>query len=177
MDLGVTLDSSLTMSQHVAAVCRSSFFQLREVRRSLSCETTKILVHSFVSGRRDYCNCLLAGICDGLIQKLLSVQNAEGLRKFDHISETLRELHWLPVRKRITYKVTLLVFKCLNVGLLAPMYLTDDCRLMSLLSDRRHLRSSTSGVLYIPRTRTWFGARSFGVIGPVTWNDLPLELR
>ena len=49
MDLGVTLDSSLTMSQHVAAVCRSSFFQLRQlraVRQSLSSETTKIFVHS-----------------------------------------------------------------------------------------------------------------------------------
>ena len=106
MDLGVTLDSSLTMSQHLAAVGRSSFFQLRAVRRSLSSETTKILVHSFVSGRLDYCNSLLAGISDGLIQKLQSVQNAAarlvtGLRKFDHISETLRELHGLPVRKRI----------------------------------------------------------------------------
>lgn len=114
MDLGVTLDGTLTMSQHVAAVCRSSFFQLRQlraVRRSLSSETTKILVHSFVSGRLDYCNSLLAGISDGLIQKLQSVQNAAarlvtGLRKFDHVSETIRELHWLPVRKRITYKVT-----------------------------------------------------------------------
>ena len=93
-------------------------------------------------GRLDYCNSLLAGISDGLIQKLHSVQNAAarlvaGLRKFDHISETLRELHWLPVQIRITYKVTLLVLKCLNG--LAPMYLTDDSRLMSSLSDQRQL--------------------------------------
>ena len=115
----------------------------------------KDLCSLVVSGRLDYCNILLAGISDGLIQ---SVQKAaarlvRGLWKFDHISETLRKLHWLPVRKRITYKVTLglLVFKCLNG--LAPMYLADDCRFMSSLSDRRHLRSSTSGVLYTSRGR------------------------
>ena len=132
----------------------------------------KQLVRQWLTG-------LLAGISDGLIQKLQSAQNAAaqlvtGLWKFDHTSEPLKELHWLLFRKRITYKVTQLVFKCLNG--LASMYLTDDCRLMSSF-DRRHLRSSTSGVLYVPMTRTRIGAWSFSVIGPVTWNDLPLELR
>jgi hypothetical protein len=183
VDLGFTLDSALTMSNHVAAVCRSCFFQLRQlraVRKSLSSEATEILIHSFVSGRLDYCNSLLAGISDRLLQRLQSVQNAAaklvmGLRKFDHVSGTLRQLHWLPVRHRITYKVALLVFKCLHG--LAPVYLADDCQLTSTISNRRHLRSSSTGVLSAPRTRTSIGARSFAVIGPVTWNNLPLELR
>ena len=105
--LGFTLDSTLTTSNHVATVCRSSFFQLRQlraVRKSLSSEATPILIHSFISGRLNYCNSLLVGISDGLLQKLQSVQNAAarlvtGVQKFDHISGTLRQLHWLPVRQ------------------------------------------------------------------------------
>ena len=101
VDLGFTLDSALTMSNHVAAVCRSCFFQLRQLRavwKSLSREATEILIHSFVSGRLDYCNSLLAGISDRLLQRLQSVQNAAaklvmGLRKFEHISGTLQQLH------------------------------------------------------------------------------------
>jgi len=37
-----------------------------------------------------------------------------GARKYDHISPTWRELHWLPVRKWITFKLAVLVFKCLH---------------------------------------------------------------
>jgi len=31
-DLGVTLDGRLTMADHVAAVCRSCYYQLRQLR-------------------------------------------------------------------------------------------------------------------------------------------------
>ena len=51
VDLGLTIDSRLTMSDHIAAVRRSCFFQLRQlqaVRRSLTTETTKVLIHAFV---------------------------------------------------------------------------------------------------------------------------------
>ena len=72
-NLGVTIDSQLTMSDHVASLCRSCFFQLRQlrqVRSSLTTETTQTLVHAFISSRLDYCNSLLYGINDGLLKKL-----------------------------------------------------------------------------------------------------------
>ena len=51
--------------------------------------------------------------------KLQSVQNAAariiaGLKKRDHITETLRDLHWLPVEERIVFKINLITFKTLN---------------------------------------------------------------
>jgi len=46
-----------------------------------------------------------------------------GTRKFDHISPVLRQLHWLPVRQRITFKLAMFTFKCLHG--LAPSYLAD----------------------------------------------------
>ena len=50
--------------------------QLRQVRSSLTVETTKTLVHAFISSRLDYCNSLLHGVNDGLLKKLQAVQNA-----------------------------------------------------------------------------------------------------
>jgi len=37
--------------------------------------------------------------------------------------------HWLPVRRRVEFKITPLVLKALNG--LAPPYLVDDCNLVS----------------------------------------------
>ena len=75
----MVIDSGLTMSDHVTAVCRSAYYQLRQLRviaRSLSDDAAKTTVQAFISGRLDYCNTLLRGISDSLIQHLQSVQNA-----------------------------------------------------------------------------------------------------
>ena len=58
-------------------------------------------------------------IADGLMQRLQAVQNAAarlitGARRRDHISPVLRQLHWLPVRQRVQFKLAVLVFKALH---------------------------------------------------------------
>jgi len=132
-NLGFLLDSlQLTMKDHVSAVCRSCFWQLRQlrlVRSSLTSDTAKTLVHAFVSSLIDYCNSLLYGVSDGLLRKLQAVQNAAawvvtGAGKFDHITPVLRRLHWLPVRQRNKYKLAMIVYKCLYG--LAPVYLSGN---------------------------------------------------
>jgi len=79
-DLGIIIDSHLTMADKVAAVCRSGYYQLRQLRsvvRSLSVHgaAAAAVVHAFVSCRLDYCNSLLTGVNDGLLRRLQSVQN------------------------------------------------------------------------------------------------------
>ena len=60
----------------------------------------------------------------------------------------------------------------------SPSYLTDLCRPVSDLASRRALRSSARGELLVPRARSAFKQRrAFSVIGPSTWNELPLTLR
>ena len=71
-NLGVTLDSHLSMKTHVQQTCRTCYYQLRQlrsVRRSLSFTACTSLVHAFITSRLDYCNSLLAGISVGLISK------------------------------------------------------------------------------------------------------------
>jgi len=55
-----------------------------------------------------YYYALLYGVADGLFRRLQSVQNAaarlvSGVRRSDHITPTLRRLHWLPVRQRVLF--------------------------------------------------------------------------
>ena len=185
-NLGVHLDCHLTMQDHVAATCRSCFFQLRQLRTiwsSLTTDAAKTLAQAFVGGRLDYCNSLLYGVSGELLQRLQSVQNAAarfitGTRKYDHITPVLHSLHWLPVRQRIIFKMATLMYRCLNG--LAPSYLAADCIVVSVITRSEtvaicHLRAA---VLYIPRTRTvTFGLRSFKVCGPTIWNDLPARMK
>jgi len=133
-------------------------------RSSLTLEAAKTLVHAFVSSCLDYCNSLLYEIGDGLLTKLQTVQNAAlrvvtGTRKFDHISLVLRQLHWLPIRQRITFKLAMITFKCLHG--LAPSYLADVCTPVSSVVGRWQLRSANSGALVVQRARTTIGRRDF----------------
>ena len=98
---------------------------------SLSVNAAKTAVQAFVSTRLDYCNSLMNGIADGLMQRLQAVQNAAtclitGARRRDHISPAFRQLHWLPVRQRVQFKLAVLVFKALHG--LVPQCLTQGRR-------------------------------------------------
>jgi hypothetical protein len=106
------------------------------------------------------------------------VQNAAarlivGLKKKDHVTPTLRILHWLPVGYRILYKILLLTFKSLNGH--GPDYLKD---LVNKYVPSRSLRSETENRLYVPKTQyVSTQNRAFGVRAPIEWNQLPCHLR
>ena len=60
-DLGVIIDSRLTMADHVTAVCKAGYYQLRQLRgvvQSLTSEAAKLLVNAFINNSLDYCNSL-----------------------------------------------------------------------------------------------------------------------
>src|SRR6218665_2928613 len=67
-DLGVTLDSALTFSQHISNLTRSCYFQLRRlrtIRKAVSVPIFTSIVHAFFCSRNariDYCNSLLIGL-------------------------------------------------------------------------------------------------------------------
>jgi len=182
-NLGVVIDGQLNMVNHVASLCRSCFFQLRQrrlVRSSLTSEATKTLVHAFVSSRLDYCNYLLYGVSDGLLEKLQAVQNSAarvvtGTRKFDHITLVLRDLNWLPIRQRILFKLAMIVFKCLHGHALS--YLADDCVLAPVddicgLPTPWNCWYGDPGLSSAPETLQ-FRPQPFGTICQQLWDCLP----
>ena len=94
------------------------------------------VIQAFVSSRLDYCNSVLNSITENLFQRPQSVQNAAArlitqTGRREHITPTpvSRQLHWLPVRRRVEFKLAVLVYKTLHG--LAPTYLSDDCLLVA----------------------------------------------
>jgi len=72
-----------------------------------------------------------------------------GARWCDHILHVLVQLHWLPVRRRVEYKVVCPVHPSLSGQ--APAYLTHDINLVAD-SGRRFLRSAVDRTCVVPHT-------------------------
>ncbi len=144
----------------------------------LSMSNAEILIHEFMTSRLDYCNALLGGCSECLINKLQLVQNAASrvltrTRKYDHISPVLSTLHWRPIKHRIHFKILLITYKALDG--LAPQYLSE---LLSHYSPSRLLPSQNSGHLIIPRiSKSSVGGRSFSYLALKLWNNLPNAVR
>ena len=182
-DLGVTLDSELTLQRHVNKVASACFYHIRRLKqicRLLGPDVATSLVSAFVLSRLDYCNAILAGLPKTTIAPLQRAQNAAArlvarLGPRDHVSNALRDLHWLPVQHRITYKLCLLMHLVHNNR--APSYLVNSVTATASLSYRGRLRSASSQRYEQPRTRLKFGERCFAFAGPAAWNSLPSSVQ
>ena len=179
-DLGVLLDSCLSMSGHINSVFRSASFAIRKIgkiRRYLDQASTEKLVHAFISSRLDNCNSILFGLPEKELNKLQRIQNMAArvvtlTRKRDHITPVMYELHWLPIHARIVFKLLLLTYKALNGQ--APAFISE---LISDYQPNRTLRSSSLHLLKETPGRTVTYGRGFSSAAPKLWNSLPLLLR
>ena len=121
----------------------------------------------------DYANALLYGISNTSLERIQKVQNAAArivtlTRKRDHITPVLYNLHWLPIKERIEYKILL-------TPLLTPRYIID---LLYVYVPKRNLRSSSDRKLVVPTYNLeTYGRRSFRVSAPILWNSLPQNIR
>ena len=127
--LGILLDKRLSMDTHVAAVCKSAYFHtraLRHIRPLLSDDMAKSIAISVVSSRLDYANSVLYGTSTANINKLQRVQNTLAKvvvnNKFCSSAEALHQLHWLPIKQRINFKISTITYRILQSGL--PSYLS-----------------------------------------------------
>ena len=71
-NLGITLDNTLSLYQHVLNVCRGAFLELRRINFIHNFLTTDAVktVCSLVLSRVDYCNSLLAGLPQCHLKKI-----------------------------------------------------------------------------------------------------------
>ena len=136
-DLGIFIDADVTMRTQVTQTCSKCFAalrQLRSIRRSVSNDVMQSLIVALVFSRLDYCSAILAGLPKQLLDRLQSVQNAAARLIFkacrqDHIQPLLRRLHWLRTPERVSFRLVVLVYRCLHGS--APGYLASDLGLRS----------------------------------------------
>lgn len=180
--LGVPLDETLSMKSFIVKKCKVAAFNLhniRKIRNCLSQKAAKQIVISLVISHLDYANAILINLPAKTIYPLQRIQNQAAKLILMHncsdsSADALKELHWLPVKWRIVFKVLCLAFKCVHNQ--APDYLQE----MFVKSDSNYycLRSHDKQRFQVPPTqKVNFGDRAFAVDAPKRWNDLPLDLQ
>jgi len=179
-DLGVHIDSDVSLRTHVTANIRSCFAaprQIRSARRCLPQHALLTLIRALVVSKVDYCCSVLAGVSGHLLDRLQSILNTAdrllfSFRRSERTTPVLRDLHWL----QIQFLLCVLAFRCLN-GSVLP-YLVESVRRTADVEGCRHLRSSTTMKLVVPsEQRLTLGDRTFPVTASRAWNSLPSAIR
>ena len=77
-DLGVTFDQFHNFDDHITAICRSTYFHIRnigKIRNLLSYNACSAIIHALISCRLDYCNSLLYNVPTHKTDRLQRLQN------------------------------------------------------------------------------------------------------
>jgi len=120
--LRVTLDSTLSFNKHIVTVTLSSHYHICaqcHICPLLTLDTAKAMAVSIVGSRLDYCNSILYCMLQVNIDRLQCVQSVLAQVVAEApctISSTniRRDLHWLPVNHRITYKLCIITRNTLH---------------------------------------------------------------
>ena len=113
------MTQDITMDKHISMICKTSQHHLRNIgniREFLDQGSAETLVYYFNTSKIDYSNALLFGLPKYQMNRLHLVLNTAArvvtlARKYDHITSVMKSLHWLPVSHRITFKISLLIYK------------------------------------------------------------------
>ena len=182
-DLGVIVDSSLTFDEHINNVVRTANFHLKNIasiRKYLNEDATKLLINSLVISRVDYCNSLYYNLPNYRLRKLQMILNRAArlivcISPREHITPILINLHWLPVKARVIFKLCVLTYQAVNTG--EPLYL-KNCLKRYAVGPGVHTRLSSDDFRLVePRAMTTLGTRTFKHCAPRLYNELPTSVK
>ena len=107
------LDLSADMEDHIKKICKTCHFHLTKlniskIRIYLDRESTEAIIHAFVTTNLDFCDVILYGLPKVLLNRLQLVQNRAArivtfTKKYERITPSLIDLHWLPIEYRNYY--------------------------------------------------------------------------
>ena len=139
----VLLDTCLSYNEHITKTASNCLFKLQQIRRIkhlLDRKTLFSFINSFIFSKLQYCSTVWSNTSNSNIDKSQKVQNFAGRiilgkRKYDHISDGLRSLKWLPIREKLILNDATLMHKCINKPV--PDYLADIFKLRSQVHNRQ----------------------------------------
>ena len=154
------------------------FYHIRAFRHIcavLDESTAADIAAALVCSRLDYANSVLYGSPSRCLTRLQCIHYSVARIVLQQPSlssrDTPQQLHWLPVKWRIQFKLASLTYKVLHAA--TSLYLSEH---LHPYVPSRTLRSSSSTNLYIPPTNLHFGSRLFHIAAPTVWNSLPSTL-
>ena len=126
--LGVYLDSGLNFKLHIKIKCKAAMLNMLKIKANRKYLTTNACAKAIIALvmiHLDYANSILPGLTKSSIHQLQRVQNVAARivlqrKKYKSSSKCLEELHWLPLKYRMNFKVVSFVFKYIHG--LAPSY-------------------------------------------------------
>jgi len=111
---------------------------------------------------------------DGFMSRYrVQVQNAvarliTGVRRCEHITPALHQLHWLPVRRQVNFKISTLISFLGTTRVYLPA---------GYAAGRHPLRSADNRTCSVKRSRNQFSDSCFATARPTLWNSLPEHLQ
>ena len=158
----------------------ANFIKIKSICKYITREACTTLVLMLYMSNLDYSNDLPYGLPNKTIKRYQVIQNictklVLGRPKYSSSTEVLKCLHWLPIQQRITYKIGLLTFKCINMA--APKYLQKLITIRKPTQENMQ-SNNTSPILEIPKIKhKTFTVRSSKYAAPKTWNSFPKQIR
>ena len=180
-NLGYHMDQLLKNGPHINKLMSNLYLQLKsiyKIHKKLDQKSCKFFIQSIIQFRLDYCNSLLLGTSEFQLHKLQQIQNMAysivcNLRKYDHITDSMKDLHWLKIHQRIHYKLACLMFNCyqeISTKISYQTYIACAAKatIKTILSDKCSSTYCKTTIAY---------NSSFASAGPRIWNSLPPNIR
>ena len=182
-DLGVLLDCHLSFHNQINNVVKVAGYHLKNiafVRKYLDERTTKMLISNHVISKLDYCNSLYYGLPNYQLKKLQIIMNRaarliKGLSPRERITPSLIDLHWLPIKARIIYKLCVMTYQALTSE--RPRYIRELLRGFHLHTSMFLRHSADPHRLDEPRSNFEIGSRAFASCAPRLYNRLPEDVK
>ena len=182
-DLGFVIDNNLTCNEQIQTVIKNANFSLRNIafiKKYFDVDSMKKLVHNYIITRLDYCNSLYHKLPAYQLKKLQLVFNRAarliaGTAPRERITPVLIDLHWLPIKARIVFKICVLTYTALNTG--KPAYLRNKLSKFTTELGVSIRYSHDPHRLNEPRMNKETGTRSFKYSAPRLFNSLPRSVK
>ena len=178
-NLGVYMDSFMVFDAHIEEMSKKvtgTLLYINRISDKFDRSTRITVVQSLVLSIMYYCSKVWGKTNKTMIERVQKLLNFAakvaygGLRKYDHVSPIFNELGWLKVDQKIFFDLCIAVFKTIKNQ--TPSWVFS----LPSNSSVREINTRQNNDLFIPRTTTDVGARSFLVKGPTLWNTLPKEI-
>ena len=162
--LSFTLDDKHLSPKQINSVTSACYYMVRQIysiRDTVGSDVLPELVRVMIFSRLDYCNSLYYGLAAVLHWKLQWIMNCSCRLMFRLSPGTptsifIKQLHWLPMQKRVQFKILLFGHRRIHHPQRVPGYLS------SLVSrNDKVTRCQYINHLQISVTKTYFVKKSF----------------